>query len=58
MYGEYNNDTTGSRYVAWRFQYVRQDTALKELKFEWIGIKFQLVYIPTKVGYRSTFGHL
>ena len=55
---KYNKDTAGNRRVSQRFPYVRQGTAVKEHKFEWIGTKFQLADILTKVGNRSIFGHL
>ena len=35
-----HKDTAQNRHVAWRYHYVRQDTALKEDKFEWIVTKF------------------
>ena len=50
-----NKDTAGNRHVACRFHYVRQGTALKEHKFEWIGTKYQLADILTKVGNKSSF---
>ena len=53
-----NKDTAGNRHVARRFHYVRQGTALKEHKFEWIGTKFQLADILTKVGNKSSFQYL
>ena len=53
-----NKDTAGNRHVARRFHYVRQGTALKEHKFEWIGTKYQLADILTKVGNKSSFNHL
>ena len=53
-----NKDTAGNRYVARRYHYVRQGTALKEHKFEWIGTKYQLADILTKVGNRPSFEHL
>ena len=53
-----NKDTAGNRHVARRFHYVRQGTVLKEHKFEWISSKYQLADILTKVGSRSSFGHL
>ena len=53
-----NKDTAGNRHVARRFHYVRQGTVLKEHEFEWIGSKFQLADILTKVGNKSSFSHL
>ena len=53
-----NKDTTGNGYVARRFHYVRQGTALKENEFEWIGTKYQLADILSKVGTRPSFGNL
>ena len=53
-----NKDTAGNRHVARRFHYVRQGTALKEHKFEWISSKFQLADILTKVGNKCSFEHL
>ena len=55
---KYNKDTAGNRHVAQRYDYVRQGTALKEHEFEWIGTKFQLADILSKVGNRPSFGHL
>ena len=53
-----NKDTARNSLVARRFHYVRQGTALKEHKFEWIGTKYQLADILTKVGNKSSFNHL
>ena len=55
---KYIKDATGNRHVAQRIHYVRQGTALRRHKFEWIGTKQQLADILTKVGNRSSFGHL
>ena len=55
-----NKETAGKRHVARRIHYVRKGTALKAHKSEWIGTKFQLVDILTKVGNKSsfnTYGH-
>ena len=53
-----NKYTAGNRHVARRFHYVRQGTALNEHKFQWIGSKFQLADILTKVGNKATFSPL
>ena len=53
-----NKDTAGNRHVACQFHYVRQGTALKEHEFEWIGAKYQLADILTKVGTKSSFQYL
>ena len=53
-----NKDTAGNRHVARRFHYVRQGTALNECKFQWIGSKFQLADILTKVGNKASFSPL
>ena len=46
---KYNKDTAGNRHISERLHYVRQVTALKEHKCEWIGKKFQLAEIRTKM---------
>ena len=53
-----NKDTAGNRHVARCFHYVRHSTVRKEHKFEWISLKYQLADILTKVGNKSSFGHL
>ena len=53
-----NKDIAGNRHVTQQFHYVREGTALKEHKFEWIGTKFQLADILTKVGNRPISSHL
>ena len=53
-----NKDTAGIRYVAQRYHYVRQGKALNELKFEWIGTKYQLEDTLTKPGTLTTFSSL
>ena len=51
-------DTAGNRFVARRYHYVCQGTALNEYKFEWIGTKFQQADLLTKPGTPEIFGHL
>ena len=53
-----NKNTAGNKNVASRFHYVRQGTALKEHNFEWIGTKYQLADILTKVGTKSSSQYL
>ena len=50
-----NKDTAGNRHVARRFHYVRQGTALNEHQFHWIGTKYQLADVLTKVGSYASF---
>ena len=50
-----NKDTAGNRHVARRFHYVRQGTALNEHQFHWIGTKYQLADVLTKVGSNASF---
>ena len=50
-----NKDTARNRHITWRFHCARQGTALKEHKIEWIGTKFQLIDILTKVGNSPSF---
>ena len=50
-----NKDTAGNRYVARRYHYVRQGTALNKYKLEWIGTKYQLADTLTKPGTPFTF---
>ena len=52
---KYKKDTTGNRHVSQKFNYVRQGTAIKEHKFEWIRTKQQLADILTKEGTKSIF---
>ena len=55
---KWNKDTAGNRHKGQIFHFIRQDTALKEYRVEWIGTKFQLADILTQVGNKPTFGHL
>ena len=53
-----NKDTVGNRYVARRYHYVQQGTALEEDKFEWISTKYQLAGPLTKSGSVNSFMEL
>ena len=53
-----DKDTAGNRHMTRRYHYIRQGTALKEHKFDWINTKAQVADILTKVGTQATFKHL
>ena len=50
-----NKDTKGKVHVDRRFHYIRQGTALNEHQFHWIGTKYQLADVLTKVGSQAAF---
>ena len=55
---KYNKDTAENWHVTRRFIYVWQGTALNKHQFHWIGTKYQLADVLTKVGSHTTFRSL